>query len=421
MRRNSVETIKTIVIVLLSISAVLLTLTANLSVDLHTLPGMEALAARFGRTAPLGDTPAAEPESVAAAKPLAISIRNETGRWTAARDFTLLDTAYEALAGYLGEALGTAETPEALSSGTLRTAMAAQSIYFSYDGMIPLRALANWLGTDYPGPEFSANWLMLLLQSDYVQLYFGDGQSQYYCQTQIPSDAIRTQIADYQPDGSYFAGESNLDAIRQLDAWSLLTPDASLPVCNAEIAMTDALRTATASALAFNPYGDGVYTAADGTVVYAESSCTLQLTPSGTLQLTNADANRYQLSGQDVHTQIAYALSLLNSLTATTLGDARLYLTDVHRTDTQTAWTFEYYIGGLPVRQTSGNGATVVFTGNHLSSLTLAVRRYTLTEQTTQLLPVPQAAAIAPAGANLHPEYADTGAAVLQAGWIGGN
>ena len=414
MRQKVIEHIKTAVIVLLLCSAAVLAFAANFPQTLQQL--RDSLSTSGAATPPTAE----RGEFAVAAKPIAISIRSETGRQTIARDFSQLDSTYEAFAGYLGEALATAEPPQRLSTSALPALSQLEGLYFCYAGAIPLDALAQWLESEYDDATLNASWFFLAVDSkETVTLYFGTETATYRCATQLVSAALLEQISTIRPDGSYFAGESQTASLSRVNPRSLLLSEQSnqAAAAAAASAVTEDLCTQIASKLQFNPYGDGAYRTTDGTVVYTESLCSLRITPEGQLSLVNQDASRYSARSASNSDLITTAYTAIASLTDLFTSDARIYLTGVFQQDNQITLYFDYLLDGLVIAQQQGHDASVTFTDGTISTMILWLRTYTRQDTTMTVLPAPQAAALLYSGALLQLEYADLGDGTLQLGW----
>ena len=86
-------------------------------------------------------------------------------------------------------------------------------------------------------------------------------------------------------------------------------------------------------------------------------------------------------------------------------------------------WTmdFDYHAGGYPIRSGSGTAmASLTLRGTEVAELELTLRRYTVTEENSPLLPLTQALAIARryAGAEVSLGYLDGGGDTLSASWL---
>lgn len=114
------------------------------------------------------------------------------------------------------------------------------------------------------------------------------------------------------------------------------------------------------------------------------------------------------------------AAALLNSLLSGQTSEAGLYLTGVRQTEHTVILTFGWQSGGVPIRfDRGGSAAEVTLSGCAVSALTLRFRQYADTGETSLLLPLRQALAIAvrQAGAELSIGYVDGGVSA-SARWL---
>ena len=129
-----------------------------------------------------------------AAQPLAVSVRNSAGRYTAQYDFETLDSVYEALGSMLGQALESAQL-EQTTLQKLYSAIAGISVTFVYPAELPSGVLAEWLGAQAPeAGEAAMLYVLSLQESGAVRLYLC-GESCWVGDTALSGDAL-TQALD---------------------------------------------------------------------------------------------------------------------------------------------------------------------------------------------------------------------------------
>ena len=88
--------------------------------------------------------------------------------------------------------------------------------------------------------------------------------------------------------------------------------------------------------------------------------------------------------------------SILNGLMVPVSGEAQLWLQNVRRTGNKTVLRFGYQAGGVPIRfQDGGCAAEVTLTGVNVTALVLRFREYHPLEESSLLLPLAQALAVA--------------------------
>ena len=416
-RRRIVEWSKNILIVLLACSAV--TLAVMASAD--DVSGGTTLLGRLSAWLGTGETPdaaRADAHVQAAALPVAVSVQSQAGRYSALYDTAALSDAYARFGGLLGQALESAGSAQPSAMSAVREALMQQSVYFAYPGAVPLAALAGWLDATYEGDDRAA-WFVLSVRSDAVLLYFGQDDEAFVCKTYLQAERLSRETARSRPDGTAFAFEQA--ELSSLEPLTLLDLSGAWPVraISAESAWSDSFVSDTASGLGFNPYGDGYYTDADGTLVFSESGCTLRIGTDGRIRLSNQlpDDPRFAGEGEDLCAQIETARALLAHLTDGRTGEAALYLTDADDDGGIKRLTFEYFVGGIPVELPDGPAAAVTLTGGTVTELSVRVRAYAAGAAAESLLPVRQAAALTKTG-RLRVGYADSGDPTPDVGWM---
>ena len=354
-----------------------------------------------------------------AAQPLAVSVRNSAGRYTAQYDFETLDSVYEALGSMLGQALESAQL-EQTTLQKLYSAIAGISVTFVYPAELPSGVLAEWLGAQAPeAGEAAMLYVLSLQESGAVRLYLC-GESCWVGDTALSGDALTQALDSYRPDGSFFALEDGTGRYDRVDPRSLIGGETPRLYGATSANPCDA-RTITplAAELGFNPYGDASYTDAEGNSFFSETGASLRITADGRLLLSVEEPLlRFTAASAEASAVIETARALLAQLTDGLTGSARLYLTELAETEEETVCTFDYVLDGVPVMQKNGAHAAVVrFTGGALTELELLLRSYTPGTQPISLMPAAQAAAIVPEGSWLRILYDDPGGGQLNAGW----
>ena len=418
MKRRLWEIGKDILIVLLICSLLLLSAASLPSESVRSNPWLSSVLQPFAALLGLPQSELAYVETALpvldAAQPLAISVQNSAGRTTAMWDFSALDAAFESLGGLLGQALDTADGFSQVSQTRLLTAMTGPSVYFYYGVSLPANLLASWLDASMDGEVPAASVCVLALEEDTVTLYLA-GEACYAAATGVQADTLSGLLEQFRPDGSQFAFESG----SKLDALSLIpgvSPTVSA-VSTANLCDTRYMEQ-LATDLGFNPYGDGSYTDAAGNTYFAESNCSLQITPEGSLLLNSSAAGRFEAAGDSLDSLVEEARRLVDLAASGVLGDARIYLTGLEQDGETTVCTFDYILSGIPVSIRGGHAASVTFRGKAVSQMEMQVTSYTRTTETLNLLPANTAAAILPAGSQLALQYSDAGTGKLTAGWV---
>ena len=219
-----------------------------------------------------------------AARPVRISVKTGFGRMSIQRDFAALDEAYERLGGLLGESLERVSgQQEPCSPAELFQLLEAPSLYFGYDGTIPVNLVARWLGVETTLDEAASALILTQDGEERYSLVLVTEDRLLRCNTAMEQNLFREALRQCRPDGSSFAFERTEPAFQRLDPMSLLSLDAvRLPA--AEIGYPTEHRTFTTSLveqLGFNPYV-GSYITADGVTTYEESgSACIWTRPAG--------------------------------------------------------------------------------------------------------------------------------------------
>lgn len=413
---RALERCKTVIIVLLLLSVVLLSLTAVGYSGSGDVPLLSNLSRLLSGEQILPPKKAQEPTLTDAALPLTISVSSQAGRTSYHQDFDALDTAFESLGGHLAAALDTARDAQEITETEFTEAAAGSSILFRYPGSVPLPVLAAWLDADASDLGLSGSVFLLSAEESGVALLICDDGTYWHLDTDADLVSFRDALDDTPADGTLLALES--ESYQRLDPLTLIDPaNVSVAAASASNPCDDIFLTHTATVLGFNPYGDTSYQDENGTV-YSETDCTLRISADGVLTLQNQNT-RFAAQSDSDGDRIEYVRSLLEAIAGDSLGDARLYFTGLEQTDTTTTVVFSAYLSGLAVTHPGGPAVTAVFQGAVLTDLTFRIRGYTLSQsETLPLMPAAQAAAIADPGTLLQPAYADSGELDLTAGWL---
>lgn len=423
MKRRWMESLKTILIVLLFLSALGLTLAANLFSTPLQVPWIASLArpiaSLFGYNVPEQPVLVQHPTLTDAAQPCLISIRNAVGRSSCFGDFGKLDAAFEALGSFLAGGLDTAAAPENLTRRQFQAALQEPGVFFEYPCNVPAAVLATWLDADALLEQSAARYALHLTEQE-VRLLVDDGQSVFSYATEVDPNALSAALDSYPDDGTFFAFESSDPIYRRLESLTILAANPSPPAAGQSVNPCDeAFISQAANQLGFNPYGDSNYRDETGGVTYTENDCTLFVSADGELSLRNLGlSERYTAASDSDADRIELARQMMQDLLEPVAGSGRLLLTQLVSDANGLTVRFDYFLDGICVAQPSGSAVEAVFSGSVMSSLRVRVRTYTQdTAATLVCLPMRQAAAITPSGGRLQLQYADAGSGALQVGW----
>lgn len=414
MKKRILEWGKTLVIVVLSCTLVLLTLAA---LPADTLRGNEHLSRLLQPLAPVLGLPRAELTYVeadqpvtGAAQPIAITVCGDGGRGTVMGNFAQLDAAFETLGSALGQAMDTAGELTPVTEAQVRTALSGTSVAFFYTGELPAAVLASWLGAELE-TDAAAELCILAIREDVVTLYLAGSQC-LAAETALDAGTLEKLLETIRPDGSALGFETEL----QIDPLSLIPEgDLVLPGGTVTNPCTGRALNELATGLGFNPYGDNRYSDNQGGTHFSEANLALHVTADGVVRLTSSAQELFQAADDSDAALAELARQLTQQVTGGDFGDGRLYLTDLTREEDRTVCTFEYYVSGYPV--TLGESAAVVtFQGRAMTGMIMTARSFTVGGSLCYPLPVRQAAAIQESSRRLQLQYRVSGS-TLEVGW----
>lgn len=397
-RRNRRNFIQNIIITLLSLSAVaLFTQTQLYSLDLaagyeqaESVPGQAVSAAAADLTAPVR-----------------VAVTGDFGRYGS----TALTTADDAFTDPLGrrllEALGSARDYTACAASDFLRALEGPSLYYDFLEPLPLSILAGLLGGGEevsPREDLAARRLLVAPQDSGTLLYLWDGgEACFRAATAVSADSLSQVIGRYELGNASFAMDAGADSPEgKLDPCSLLPAEPpSLPAFTAGNPL-DASTDWLLSALGFNPRTRTRHTESSGTELIMDGDRTLRIRPDNSVYYQSGrEPSLTVASAGELPTLREAALgtgALLAGLLSPASGESRLWLQGLRRSGDTTFLRFGYQAGGVPIRfQDGGFAAEVTLTGAAVTALTLRLRQYSLSEEPSLLLPLPQALAVAAA------------------------
>lgn len=437
-RNRGVERLKSVLIVLLSCSAVYLTARAlvpgqDAAHPQGLLSGLSALLHPQGAVS----TPAADStvQLTAAAQPVRIAVCDGANRYAVQYNTAQVDKLYDNVGILLGEALASAKAPAPISEERYQLALQSPGVWFDFLGKIPLDTLSAWTGEGSANRALSgsARQIAVALVDGGVGLYYhneSDGQF-YACETGVVyADHMDRLLADYGGNSVFFAFEQEEDSgYAALGPYVLLGPAAPTPavyrVSNPLVSLDEALIAELQQALAFQT---SYYPIPNG-IRIREGQETLEISSSGAVSYSMAEdtgASRYPVGGSaggDTTELIETTRRMVTDTVGRYCAAARLYLTDIQQTDTGVEVYYGYSLNGAEVSLPGGNcAAKFTVEQGQIVSFTLFFRRYEDSGQ-TGLVPQERLAAaaleaLAPEGRELALCYSDTGGDTVSAGWV---
>lgn len=395
-RRNRRNLVQNIVITLLSLSAVVLfTQTQLYSLDLTTVQPPSA-----------GPSQSAAPAAELTA-PVRAAVTGDYGRYGSVA-LTTGDAGFDdPLGRRLLEALGSARDYAACARADFLRALRGPSLYYDFLEPLPLSVLAALLGGGEevsPREDLSARRLLIAPQEGGTVLYLWDGgENCFRASTAVSADSLEQVIGRYElGDASFAMDAAGNSPARLLEPCSLLPEEPpQLPA----FTLGDPLAGSTdwlLSALGFNPRSGTRHTESNGTELMMDGDRSLRIRPDNSVRYQSGDDPSLSVKAAgDLPTAREAALgagALLGELFSPVLGEGQIWLQGVRRSGDVTILRFGYQAGGVPIRfQDGGFAAEVTLTGTAVTALTLRFRQYQLSEESSLLLPLPQALAVAAA------------------------
>jgi len=396
------EQIKTLVIILLLISAVAL---AGQSGYYSAIS--EKLSSAQTASASAAVSASAAEEGFAAYNPLSMSINVEAGAHHGVQySAAALESAYARFSVALGEALGSAHEVVTVDERQWQNALNGPGVYFSFPCEIPVAILASFLGAE-AGEEIeniSASRFVISCGSDEVRLLFwGEDGAFYMCKTDVSLSAILSNIALYEENGATFAYK--LPEAEGLAPYTLI-PEA-LGAVQKLVAQPSFSEDFDYSGI-FAAFGINTkvmtgYTEADGAQVFVEGDKNLRILPDGTVVFGSAAPVGAATAQDDVANAVSLALSLAGSTIGVSSGAAAAMLSDISydKASGRCTVTFQYVAEGISVSLYGPSAAAeIVIGGGEVLSAELRALRFSLGEEERSLLPVSSAVAIMSAAAS---------------------
>ncbi len=403
---------KTVLIVLLTVSAVFLTgrtwLTAvGSNGDWRTLFNKDTV------NLPVAYNEYEEINSVITLlTPLRASVRSESGFCTLP-NASAVSGLFERTRVSMNEALSTASDVQTVDVTEWRKALDRDMVFYDFEGYIPLDALAL-LGTGTSVEFPSVRYLVLSAEDDEsVSIYCKDKDGSYLrYTTEAQASHLRSVLTGYEADGSEFVYKKIPSADTMLTTASYTDGTLAREGVITDISSADTNRMISVilENLGFNSYTTKAYPETDTSRVYVEDLDTLRVSLDGTLQFyaPSADNGTYTApTGLDKANILADAATILRNAVGLYLGDASAYLIDCY-TDQATGrfvLLFGIHSDGVPVKTEKGYAASLEYCGNVVTVGDMRIATYRKTDGTAPLLPAVQAYAAMKDGGELGLRY----------------
>ena len=392
----------------LLVSAVLLLLQTDY---FTTVSGRASGGTERSGGAAAGSAASVSAEAAAALLPRAVLVRfSDGGAQGSAYDGETTEQAFRRFAAVLGEALGSAGSPETIPEETFRGGMDAGCVFVDPGMAFPLGLLSDWLGAGGGGAaDRNADLLYLGLDGNEVRFFFREGEEYFCCPTATQAETLKARMEDFQAAAAYFAFEN--ERLAGTEPYTVVLE--SMPELYTVIAGSagsEAGPQQLMDAMGMNSYVTSSYFDADGTLVLMEGGRTLRLNPDGTLYYRDTEGADKIAAGDSV-AAVNYACRLAQQSLGAFCGDAKIVFTGMETAGSVYTIWLDYAVSGVPVRLTDRHAATVMIDGGVVRWASMELRHYTRSSTTETVLPMVQAAAIASARGDgtLSLVYADGG------------
>lgn len=429
------ETAKTIIIVLLLISALWLTVMtwvydpSIISSELYgragkllSLIGIEIPGVVSVQTKRVHDLREA-------AAPVRCAITFDEGRYGAEYDSTLVAQVVDRTRRLVGEAIGSASEPAEISADEWRAALGRNGVYFDYLDDIPMPAIARWQNFE-PSPHIKgrARHLILSVDGGVVGLYYttGKGGKYLYSKTAVNLLDMAEALAGYSPNGCVFAFEREDIDPKPMDELFLferppLRTASVYRLSHEDMEFNDLLKAFGMS------LSSGRYTQSRGnTVIAVDGPRTLSLSENG--DLVYSDTEEGQTEGYVIYVSKSSEAEIIENIRQLTektaglrSGDAYLRLSRFEYDKDKDEYTvgFDYYLNGVPViLSATPDAATFRIRGGVVVYAYVRLCSFELEDETFRPLPLETAIVLAGEGADCGLCYAENDSGRLEIKWF---
>ena len=398
MQRNKIykERVKTLLLVLLSISAVFLGLRTGLFDE-------PLRAGGFGGSAPVRTV---ADQAYPAAFPTTIMVSLGEGVYHGQRmdgqgdaEEEGLEVLFGRFAVFFGEALESAGFSEPVTMEEWERALTDLGVFFQYDVEIPGDVLARWFDTEASGELGAMERMTLSASQNAVYLYYmGRDDLPRRRETTVDVGALRGQIQSLAPNGAQYGFQvpaftgTNRSTV-------LLAQYEGIPVIRGHNAISAVFEHLDTMLEHFGMHLSRVrYLDVSGVRTMVEDDATLRLTEHGLVhyhcqadapRLVAWEGERSFAGAVETGREVAQILERLS-------GDATIQLSDWYDasaySDGQLVLYFSYYLGGIPV-WTEYPAARIVIRGRYVREVTLFARTFVRTGHFSAVMPELQATA----------------------------
>ena len=440
-----VEWIKTVLIVLLSVSALMLAWRTDLfSGIIDNLPFFGSVADLVRGSA--GTTETGGVDIKEAARPLCIVITNENGdHYGVKYDTDTRNAVYDRTSSIIGEALGSASMPKVVDESEWREALSGTGIYFEYLYPVKLSVLDGWLGAPMPetAEDVPIRRVCVAFGEDKSRVYYQDIERGLFIGADTASASGKIQELEiYSENGAVLAFEMGIPSFKNAP-YMLIMQESEHPVVSAVTAGSgEELLEITIEAMGQSEETYTKYYDNRGVLVCVGTQFNSRVDANGRVffrwidepeQNQNKTRNKtqgetqdeYQSKNQDnekqipdVSKMIEGARAIVSDTIVKTCGDAEVFFeTAKYEPDGSYSVYFGYYIaGGRIFLHNDDYAARIRFSSGAVSDIELNYRSFLLTSEFTKLFS--EKYALAAAGGEFILSYSDSGPETLEPSWV---
>lgn len=392
-KRTIIESAKTLLIILLTASALLLIrssdsfsvlsqkLQMNIAQD-QTDGALPGTSVEMGSTVPAG---------------MAVLLGGGE-KYTAAYDGEALEECYHRFSALFGEALGSAGTAKEITQSQWRAALSEQGVFISYRSAQRPDVLAAWLGTTASAEISEVLGDMFIIsggEGENALLYYADtdGGKFYCCETAVTTNTLVNAASEFQPGGGAFAYETEgLESVFPYTIIPAQTPAVSELAVSNPLGVTIEM-SALYRAFDLNSGALHQYEESDGTKVLVEGTKTLRVSPGGGITFSGEEGRGGAVSSIEA---LSSAYAAVSTVILPYCGEGELVLRAVEKQGADHIITFDYSVNGIAVELPGGEYAAKFTVGAAgIEEAVLNLRCYSYTGAEEYLLPVSQACAVA--------------------------
>jgi hypothetical protein len=402
-KRRLLEQIKSLLIAMLAVSALLLLAqTDYYGQAVSAWPLLNSISGYLrGAENPIGEESGTDGSSAGAVLPMVMAVTPSEGSHHGVKyDGDALNEAFGVFSSALNEALGSSLEPEEVTQAQWQGALAGEGVYFDF--LHPLPLSVDWLGMEVLSGAglHAARRICLARDGDGLALYYiRDSDGLYYrCETRSPFSRISARLEEYAPNGAYFAWEAVGFPFR-LDPYFLFLQEIS-PLYTLSVRNPYRSNLSSDQILeAFEMHSSvaSLYTEPDGTELYVEGERSMRLYTDGTLSFRQSGGESMRVRESGTAGAVEAAQNLARRSAGAWCGEARLYLSDLgYNAETgQYTVCFDYAAEGIPICMNGGgNAVTVLIRNGAVTQVFMRFREYSLTDETERPLPELLASAI---------------------------